>query len=225
MERQRTRRPRAEREQQIVEAATAVFSERGYRAGSVAEIAERTGVVEGTVYSYFDTKQALLLRVVSDFYAALIRDVETGLRAVRGAENRLRFLITRHLQVFAQDRGICRVVLSEIRPDPALYDESVRAMNRRYTSLALDVIREGIETGELRADVSPPVLRDLIFGGIEHVLWRALNDGGDFEVEPLGDQLADLLLDGARVSESERDPAARLERVVASLERRAELGG
>ena len=202
MERVRTRLPRAERERAIVEAAAAVFAEHGFAEASVGEIADRIGVVEGTVYSYFETKQALLLRVVSDFYTALIRDVETGLRAVRGAENRLRFLITRHLQVFAQDPGICRVVLSEIRPDPALYDETVRGLNRRYTKLALDVIREGVEAGELRDDISPTMLRDLLFGGIEHALWRALKDDREVAVEALGDQLAELLLDGASARSS-----------------------
>jgi AcrR family transcriptional regulator len=233
----RTRRPRAERERELVEAARSVFCEFGYAHGSMAEIAERAGVVEGTIYTYFDSKQSLLLRVVSDFYAALIQDVETGLRAVRGAENRLRFLIQRHLQVFVQDLGMCRIVLSEIRPDPELYDETVRSLNRRYTSLTLDVIREGIESGALRPDLSPQVLRDLIFGGIEHVLWGHVRRGASIPVEPLGDELAELLLAGARPRPADGqvsgpddadDPSERLarlerlERVVASLERRAE---
>lgn len=56
--RRRARRPRAEREREILAAARAVFSEKGYADGSVAEIARRVGVVEGTVYTYFDTKRA-----------------------------------------------------------------------------------------------------------------------------------------------------------------------
>jgi len=220
--RPRTRLPRAEREREILSAARAVFSERGYAAGSVAEVAARAGVAEGTVFSYFETKQALLLRVIADFYAALIDDVESGLRAVRGTENRLRFLVARHLQVFVQDLGICRIVLSELRPDPALYGDSVIELNRSYTSLALDVIKEGIGSGELRSDVSPTVLRDLIFGGVEHVLWRFVNTGAELPVESLGEQLSDVLLTGALPHARTADPTVeRLERAVATLERRA----
>lgn len=220
--RARTRLPRAERERAILAAAREVFSERGYGGGSVAEVAERAGVVEGTVFSYFDTKQALLLRVISDFYEALIEDVETGLRAVRGAQNRLRFLVARHMRVFVQDLGLCRVVLSELRPDPALYGESVLELNRRYTSIALDVIVEGIRAGELRDDVPPAVLRDLLFGGAEHALWRFANTGADVPVDELGEQLATLLLEGALPRRPPVDDAVdRLERAVAALERRA----
>lgn len=219
----RARRPRAERESQILEAARWVFSNRGYAAGSLAEIAERIGVVEGTIYTYFASKRDLLLRVVADFYDALIREIESGLGSIRGAENRLRFLISRHLEVYIQDLGICRVVLSEIRPDPSLYGGSVRELNRRYTALALDVIQDGIHSGELRQDLVPHVLRDLIYGGIEHALWRFVHSGAEIEIESLGDQLCDVLLSGisARGSDAERI-AERLERALSALERRAE---
>lgn len=219
----RVRRPRAEREREILDAARWVFAHRGYAAGSVAEIAERVGVVEGTIYTYFDTKRDLLLRVVADFYESLIHEVESGLRSIRGAENRLRFLIARHLQVYVQDLGICRVVLSEIRPDPDLYGPSVRELNRRYTALALGVIEEGIRSGELRPDVAPNVLRDLIYGGIEHALWRFVHSGAEIDVDALGEQLGDALLLGVRAPETDAERTVeRLERALSALERRAE---
>ncbi len=218
-ERERRSTRRSEREREILEAARAVFAERGYAQGSVAEIAERVGVVEGTIYTYFATKRELLLRVVADFYENLIREVESGLRSIRGAENRLRFLIARHLQVFVQDLGICRVLLSEIRPDPNLYGDAVRELNRRYTALALEVIEQGIRSGELRRDVAPTVLRDLIYGGIEHALWRFVHGGKRIEIETLGEQLGDALLRGALHAED--DTAERLERALSALERRA----
>lgn len=223
----RTRRPRAERERDILAAARAVFTERGYAGGSVAEIADRAGVVEGTVYTYFETKQALLLRVVGAFYEALIADVESGLRAIRGAEDRLRFLIARHLQVYVQDLGMCRLILSEIRPDPALYDRSIRALARRYTNVAIGVLEQGQRDGELRAEVSPLVLRDLLFGSIEHALWRHVNAGRPARIDALGAQLADAILFGiARGVPAARgaDVVERLERAVATLERAQEPG-
>ena len=83
----RTRRPRAERQAEILEAARAMFAERGYGASAVAEIAARAGVVEGTVYSYFERKRALLIAVMKCFYEELIADTESGLRAARSARS------------------------------------------------------------------------------------------------------------------------------------------
>lgn len=216
----RTRRPRAEREAEILDAARAVFAERGYGAASMAEIAGRAGVVEGTVYSYFETKRALLIAVMKSFYERLIADTESGLRAVRGTENQLRFVIRRHLETFGSDLGLCRVILSEARPDVALYDEAVLDLNRRYTGLALRVLEEGIADGSLRSDLVPSVIRDLLYGGIEHAVWRFLFSDGELDAGLLADQLADALLAGILAPSGAPVDATvvRLERAVARLE-------
>jgi AcrR family transcriptional regulator len=219
--RQRIRRPRVEREREILAAARWVFAKRGYALGSVAEIAERVGVVEGTIYTYFESKRELLARVVGDFYENLIREVSAGLHAIHGAENRLRFLIARHLHVYVEDLGLCRLVLSEIRPDPHWYGETVLRQNRRYTALATAVIEEGIRDGELRADLAPAALRDLIYGGIEHALWRFVFSGAKVDVQQLGRQLGDVLILGVVKPDGDRT-ADRLERALSALERRAE---
>lgn len=205
--RRRTRRPRAERESEIIDSARQVFSEKGYGAAAVAEIAARAGVVEGTVYSYFESKRALLIAVMKGFFEELIADTESGLRAVRGIENQLRFVIRRHLDTFTSDLGLCRVIIREARPDVALYDEAILELNRRYTGLALSVLEEGVENGVLRKNIVPSVIRDLIYGGIEHAVWRFVFSDGELEVGTLADQLADAILCGI-TSEIRRSPSA-----------------
>ena len=225
--RRRTRRPRAEREAEILDSARHVFSEKGYGAAAVSEIAERAGVVEGTVYSYFESKRALLIAVMKGFFEELIADTESGLRAVRGTENQLRFVIRRHLETFTSDLGLCRVIIREARPDVALYDEAILELNRRYTGLALTVLEEGVENGALRKDIAPGVIRDLIYGGIEHAVWRFVFTNGELEISMLADQLADAILGGILAnprsqttvaSVSNHDTIVRLERAVARLE-------
>lgn len=224
-QRRRTRRPRAEREAEILGAARAVFAEQGYAAAAVAEVAARAGVVEGTVYSYFDSKRALLIAVMKGFYEELIGDTERGLEAVRGVDNQLRFVIRSHLDTFANDLGLCRVILREARPDVALYDEAILELNRRYTGLALGVLEAGVRDGTLRADIVPSVIRDLLYGGIEHAVWRFVFTGAPLDAAKLADQLSDALLSGilARPLQADQPSEAtvvRLERAVARLESR-----
>jgi AcrR family transcriptional regulator len=224
--RRRTRRPRAERRAEILESARQVFSEKGYGAAAVAEIAACAGVVEGTVYSYFESKRALLVAVMKEFFEELIAQTESGLRAIRGTENRLRFIIRRHLETFASDAGLCRVIIREARPDVALYDEAILELNRRYTGLALGVLEEGVEAGTLRDDIVPGVIRDLIYGGIEHAVWRSVFTDRPLEVDVLANQLADVILGGILTHERdaiatpsiERNSLIRLERAVSRLE-------
>jgi AcrR family transcriptional regulator len=223
-QRRRTRRPRAEREAEILEAARGAFAEGGYGATSVGEIAARAGVVEGTVYSYFESKRALLIAVMRCFYEELIADTESGLAAVEGAENRLRFVIRRHVQTFTADLGLCRVIIREARPDLALYDEAILELNRRYTGVALRVLEEGVRDGTFRADLAPGVIRDLLYGGIEHAVWRFVFGDGELDPGGLADQLAGALLSGIRAVPTRETEATviRLERAVARLESRIE---
>lgn len=221
--RKRTRRPRAEREAEILAAARSVFAEQGYAAAAVADVAARAGIVEGTVYSYFETKRALLIAVMQRFYDELIADTERGLRSIRGVEDRLRFVIRQQLDTFSRDLGLCRLIIREARPDMELYDEAILDLNRRYTNLTLGVLEEGVRDGIVRGDVPPTTLRDLLFGGIEHAIWRFVFSGRDFDAGTLAEQLANVLLTGM-LERTERDavpPQAtvlRLERAVARLE-------
>jgi AcrR family transcriptional regulator len=224
-QRRRTRRPRAEREAEILAAAREVFAEQGYAAAAVAEVASRAGVVEGTVYSYFESKRALLIAVMKGFYEELIAETERGLQAVRGTENQLRFVIRHHLDTFARDLGLCRVIVSEARPDVALYDEAILELNRRYTGLALRVLEDGVRDGTLRPDLVPSVIRDLLYGGIEHAVWRFVFTGAPLDAAAVADQLADALLSGILVrpavsTDATEAAVIRLERAVAQLESR-----
>ena len=193
--------------------------------GAVAEVAARAGVVEGTVYAYFDSKRALLIAVMKQFYEELISETERGLDAVRGTENRLRFVIRHHLDTFARELGLCRLIVSEARPDVALYDEAILDLNRRYTGLALRVLEEGVRDGSLRSDLVTSVTRDLLYGGIEHAVWRSVFTGAPLDAAGLADQLSDALLGGILARSVTADGAAdaaalRLERAIERLESR-----
>jgi TetR/AcrR family transcriptional regulator, fatty acid metabolism regulator protein len=217
------RRPKAEREREILAAARASFAERGYQGASITTIARRAGVVEGTIYKHFRSKQDLLFRVIEQFYEPLIREVETGVRGIHGAANRLRFIIGRHLRAFGADRGLCRLLIREIRPDGTPYHSAIAELNRRYTRAALQTLQEGVESGELRPGIAPAMVRNLIYGAIEHVVWRFVFRGGRLDVDRIADDLTDAVLHGivtppsAARSESAVD---RLAARVAGLERR-----
>jgi len=219
--RRRSRRPRGHREREILAAAREVFSERGFAGASVAEIARRADVAEGTVYQCFAGKHALLVDVLRAFYEPLIEELEAGVRQIRGAGNRLRFLVARHLQAFTADRGLCRLVIRELRSDPGLHGQAVRELNRRYTAPALEAIEAGVRDGELRGDLVPTLIRDLIYGGIEHAVWGPVAGGAPIDVPRLAEQLADAVLTGveARPRPAER-AADRLERLLERLEER-----
>ncbi|MDF2146916.1 TetR/AcrR family transcriptional regulator [Knoellia sp. p5-6-4] len=65
------RMPRAQREEQILTVAEAVFAERGYQATTMEEVAERVGVTKPLIYGYFGSKEGLLSACVDRARAQL----------------------------------------------------------------------------------------------------------------------------------------------------------
>jgi TetR/AcrR family transcriptional regulator, fatty acid metabolism regulator protein len=201
--------------------ARELFCAQGYEQTSTADIAARAGVVEGTLYRYFPSKRDLLVSVVEGFYERILADYERQLRGVRGTWNRLRFLIWKHLSVMHDEPAMCRLIVHELRPSPQYRQSSVFELNRRYTECTLAVVTEGIELGELRADVPLSVVRDLIFGGAEHHTWAYLRGEGDFSPDESADALTDLVYQGLARTRGARAVAGhvrRLEQAVARLE-------
>lgn len=190
------RRARTERVEQILQAAREVFCDKGYDAATVAGIAARVGVVEGTVYKYFDSKSELLLRVLEHWYAELVDAYARDLAGVDGTAARLRLLVWRHLRAIRDYPRLCRLMFSEVRAERDYRGSSLHALNRRYTELLVEVLREGVDAGEIRPELPLPLVRDMIYGGIEHYTWTYLRDGGELDIDATADRIHALLWDG-----------------------------
>ena len=63
----------AARKNQILDAAGAVFAERGFHLTTIRDIARRAGVADGTIYNYFDSKPALLSGVFERMKALVLQ--------------------------------------------------------------------------------------------------------------------------------------------------------
>jgi AcrR family transcriptional regulator len=86
----RRRVGRAERERQILDAAVAVFTERGYASASMDAVAERVGVTKPVLYTHFGSKEGLLLACISRARAELLEVTTAAVAAAEGPEQMLR---------------------------------------------------------------------------------------------------------------------------------------
>jgi len=86
----RRRIARAEREQQILDAALAVFSERGFQNASMDVVAERVGVTKPVLYTHFGSKDGLLLACIARARAELLEVTAAAAASAGGPEEMLR---------------------------------------------------------------------------------------------------------------------------------------
>jgi AcrR family transcriptional regulator len=208
---------RQRRAAEILAAARDVFLDKGFERASVAEIAARVGVVEGLVYSYFPSKRELLNEVLRGMYLPLIADIETGFSRLQGLRSRLRFLIWRHLRVYAEEPGLSRLALHEVRTGPEYFESVLHDLQVRYTSFLLRTVREAARDGELPTGTDAELVRSLVYGGIEHRLWGTLyGRGGRIDVEAMADHWTDMVLHG--IQSAARDAGRQLENRLSRLE-------
>jgi TetR/AcrR family fatty acid metabolism transcriptional regulator len=214
LKRQVNRLPPERRISDIMAAAKEVFTEKGYHDALITDIALRAGVVEGSIYRFFANKRELLVKVVEHWFEELLQDEAEHFTAVRGSWNQIRFLVYNHLLSIRRDPALSRLMFQEIRPAPDYRGSRLFELNRAYTHRLVDVVKAGIASGELRPDASPSLVRDLVFGCIEHRTWTFLRGEGDYDPVETADAITNLVHRGLILG----DPASPVESVVARLE-------
>jgi AcrR family transcriptional regulator len=211
----------------ILVVAREVFSERGYSSATTIEMARRLGVSEATVFTYFSGKRDLCVRVICDWYNEIIAEIEATLPHITGTRAKFFFLIRTHLyRLIIDGPGLCALILSEGRAKDDTFGNEILQLQRRYTAPLMQVLAEGVATGDIRADMPLSLLRSSIYGPMEHVLWDAISKK-NVDIEETSNRLAHLLWQAlqppvpsvAALEQLQRDMAAALrqyDRAVAS---------
>ncbi len=193
------------RREQIVGAATRVFAAKGFRRATTREVARAAGVSEGTIYNYFEDKDALLMAILDRLNETERRaeDFEEGMATdFRGFfEEYLR----RRMSLIWEDREVFRVVLSEMLVNAELRELYMRRVVAPTMRIAEQNFRSRMGQGEVR-ETDPPLAARSLAGAVLGILVLGLL--GDEEVasrqDEVSDVLAGLLLYGLDTSEGER---------------------
>lgn len=140
---------------EIVEAARQEFVARGFAAAKVEEIAARAGVSKGTVYLYFDTKEALFEAVMRANVLPVIEGAATllGSASDMPAPAQLRFLLETMYRelVGTERRKLMQLMIAEGPHFPQLVDFYHREVVRR----GMEIVRRLIERGAARGEFDP----------------------------------------------------------------------
>ncbi len=220
--RQVNRLPPERRIGDIMKAAKEVFADKGYNDALITDIALRAGVVEGSIYRFFANKRELLIKVVELWFEEVLSQDAAHLAAVRGVWNQIHSIVYNHLMTIRRDPALARLMFQEIRPSPDYRNSRLFKLNQAYTNRLVDVVKKAIESGELRADTSPGLVRDMVFGCIEHRTWAFLRNEGDFDPEKTADAITNVVYRGLAMGEPTAGPLdsvfIRLEAATTRLE-------
>jgi AcrR family transcriptional regulator len=161
------------KEQKILEAAIAVFSEKGFSGATTSEIAKRAGVAEGTIFRYFKTKkdilQGILIQMLNMAGEPII--IEGVRKILLNTENKdlrgvLKAFICDRLEVLESVFPMIKVIITE-----ALYHDDIReAFFQNIISKVFEVFtifhRQMLERGLIRENVNALTMARSIIGNV-----------------------------------------------------------
>jgi AcrR family transcriptional regulator len=208
---QRTRKPGAERREDIFRAVFRIVGERGVTSLTTTALAEEVGVTTGALFRHFPSRDAILqeavgyalARIEGTFPPAHLPPME---RILRLARNRVR--------LFESDPGLAWLMRSEqaYLTLPAGAVRRLRAVVGRSTAYIGEAIRDGVGQGSIRSDVEPEALLVVVMGtihalvggsGMHRLSARERNRSRDRVLAALERLIAPH---GARDVEDSRDP-------------------
>lgn len=195
-----------ERSETILDAALAEFIEKGYAAARIEDVAARAGIAKGTVYLYFESKEALFKALIETAAAPPIGKLQALLPGYEGsAEALLRAAIgIVKREVLDTDRKfIVRLVLTEAHRFPeiaAFYHEEVIS---RALGLLRVIAERGVTSGEFAHDTLLRFPQLFVAPFLLAVIWGELFERyAPLDIEGLFQAHTDLLVRGLRGEKS-----------------------
>ena len=185
------------RQAEIIDAARRVIARDGPRKASMERIAEEANISKGTLYLYFDSKDALVQEATERGHAEMAAFVDAALRDAHSPVAAIEAYVRSTLQFCDEHEMLFRAM--NTYPDSE-GDPAARAVAKRvgdYVALLEDYIEQGIASGALRPVDARRMARVLV-EAVRGIVIERLREKATVSVADDADMLIGIVLDGAR---------------------------
>lgn len=186
----------SEKYRRILEAAVAVFAEKGFFNSRISDIADRAEVADGTVYLYFKNKEEILMTAINTAFDGFMSNARTELQALPSPADRLRRLAYLHLKALGSNRNMAVVFQMELRQSIRFVAEFSHDHLVEYYNLVRSAIREAQASGEFRSDIPEKVAANCFFGAIDEMVTSWVLSEHEYPLARAADAIVDILLNG-----------------------------
>ncbi len=182
--------------QKIIQAAIEVFSRKRFQNASIAEIAEKAEVAEGTIYQYFKNKEDLFFCIPVEKTSEFSKELELQLEGINGTYNKIAKFVWYYLYFFRNNPEYSRILMLEMRVNKSFVKSKTYRSLRKFTDKVLDILREGQEEGVVRKEIDIYLLRQLLLGILEHMVTRWLLKGESYDLVKHYRDVSELVISG-----------------------------
>lgn len=170
----------------ILSAAKNIFADRGFARATMAEIAKRAKVSDGTIYEYYKNKNDLLFNIPKEY----IKSTNTIFQSMIECKDPLikfKCFIYHYFQFFLSDSAFIKVYLRDIRLNRNYLTSGLYNEHLETVSCLNDILDEGKEKGCFDSNLNNRIFLNLFIGTFSHVVTRWVNMNYPIEVpEQLG---------------------------------------
>ena len=175
----------------ILDAAARLFSEQGYQATSVGDVANAAGVSLGTVYQYFRDRSDLVAALLQANVTRMLTQTDTEWRAAEGRPGLYRVLHN-FVAFYADQAAMSRVWEEVCHLDDDLADLR-RTLSRVFTAVVARELRQAGRAGVLRGDLDPDLAAVALAGMVDRFCYVTYVFDPPGEGPPAPEEAADLL--------------------------------
>jgi TetR/AcrR family transcriptional regulator, cholesterol catabolism regulator len=190
------------RRDELLELAATMFAERGLRATTVRDIADRAGILSGSLYHHFASKEEMVDEVLRDFLDWLFASYRQIIDTNPNPMERLKGLFMTSFD--AIEHRHAQVVIYQDEARRLLPQERfsyLEDLNRAQRQMWVDVLQQGIKEGHFRPDLDV----DLVYRFIRDTTWVSVQwyqPGGPLTAEQVGRQYLSIVLGGITAEQS-----------------------
>jgi AcrR family transcriptional regulator len=194
-----TEQPVSRRDELLVLAAT-MFAERGLRATTVRDIADSAGILSGSLYHHFKSKEQMVEEVLRDFLDWLFDRYQQVISTEPNPLERLKGLFMASFDAIEHRHAQVVIYQDEAKRLSSLPQfDFVDARNKEQRKMWLDLLHEGVKQGYFRPDIDV----DVVYRFIRDTTWvsvRWYQPGGPLTAEEVGRQYLAIVLGGIAAS-------------------------
>ena len=186
----------AGRRAELLDLAAAMFAERGLRATTVRDIADAAGILSGSLYHHFSSKEAMVDEVLRSFLDWLFERYQQIIDTEPNPLERLKGLFMASFDAIEHRHAEVVIYQDEAkRLSTQQRFGYIDELNQRQRKMWVDVLTEGIEQGYFRGDIDV----DVVYRFIRDTTWvsvRWYQPGGALTAEQVGRQYLAVVLGG-----------------------------
>ena len=180
------------RRNQILDAATTAFAQKGYHRATIQDVAKVAGIAAGTIYNYFENKTALLMGILERLNETERREDDMSQITKMDIHAFTQHYMRRRFEVLMQNGfEIFQIVLSEVLIDSDLRAIYMAQVIQPTFALAENYFAQAVGSGQIRSDIDVPLMLRLTSAAVIGIL--VLRILGDPEIMGKWDQIPDLL--------------------------------